>query len=59
MICNTLLKSWATPPVSWPIASIFWAWCRADWLAASCSWLRRSDTKAWSRWRRALQAPLW
>ncbi len=21
-----LLKSWATPPVNWPIASIFWLW---------------------------------
>ena len=59
MICRTLLKSWATPPVSWPMASIFWAWCSADWLAASCSWLTRSEAKAASRWRRAMQAPLW
>ena len=28
MTCRRLLKSWATPPVSLPIASIFWA-CRS------------------------------
>jgi hypothetical protein len=27
---SRLLKSWATPPVSWPIASIFWAWRSAS-----------------------------
>ena len=26
-----LLKSWATPPVSWPSASIFCAWARCAW----------------------------
>ena len=26
MTVRMLLKSWAMPPVSWPIASIFWAW---------------------------------
>ncbi len=25
MTCSRLLKSWATPPVSWPIASMRWA----------------------------------
>ena len=29
MTIRMLLKSWATPPVSWPIASIFTAWRRA------------------------------
>ena len=27
MTVSILLKSWATPPVNWPTASIFWA-CR-------------------------------
>ena len=27
---SRLLKSWATPPVSWPIASIFWLWRSAS-----------------------------
>jgi chemotaxis family two-component system sensor kinase Cph1 len=58
MICSTLLKSWATPPVSWPIASIFCAWCRADGLAASSRWLRRSETNAASRCWRATKASL-
>ena len=26
MICSRLLKSCATPPVRWPMASIFWDW---------------------------------
>ena len=26
MTVSKLLKSWAIPPVSWPIASSFWAW---------------------------------
>ena len=26
MTVRMLLKSWAMPPVNWPIASIFWAW---------------------------------
>ncbi len=26
MMVSRLLKSWAMPPVSWPRASIFWAW---------------------------------
>ena len=26
MMVSRLLKSWAIPPVSWPIASIFWDW---------------------------------
>ena len=29
---SMLLKSWASPPVSWPMASIFWAWARAAWV---------------------------
>ena len=29
---SMLLKSWARPPVSWPMASIFWAWARAAWV---------------------------
>ena len=33
MTVRILLKSWATPPVSWPIASIFWA-CRS-WASAA------------------------
>jgi hypothetical protein len=32
---SMLLKSWARPPVSWPMASIFWAWARAAWCAAA------------------------
>jgi len=26
MAVRMLLKSWATPPASWPMTSIFWAW---------------------------------
>ena len=26
MTLSMLLKSWATPPASWPITSIFWDW---------------------------------
>ena len=26
---SMLLKSWATPPVSWPMVSSFCAWCSA------------------------------
>ena len=36
MTVRRLLKSWATPPVSWPIASIFCA-CRRRSSAARCS----------------------
>ena len=35
MIVSRLLKSCATPPVSWPTASIFW-----DWRSASSAWRR-------------------
>ena len=38
MICSRLLKSCATPPVSWPTASIFWAW-----RSASSAFARRCD----------------
>ena len=30
MPVRRLLKSWAIPPVNWPMASIFWAWNRAS-----------------------------
>ncbi len=55
---SRLLKSWATPEVSWPTASSRWAWRRADsarsrsaiWLAswrlAAASSLVRSWTRA-------------
>ena len=36
MTVRRLLKSWATPPVSWPMASIFCAW------RSSCSILTRA-----------------
>ena len=36
MTVRMLLKSWATPPVSWPTASIRWAWL------SCCSSLMRS-----------------
>ena len=35
---SRLLKSWAMPPASWPIASIFW-----DWRSCSSSWLALGD----------------
>ena len=36
------MKSWATPLVSWPTASIFWA-CRSMSSARTRSWLSRSS----------------
>jgi nitrogen-specific signal transduction histidine kinase/CheY-like chemotaxis protein len=35
MTCRTLLKSWATPPVSWPIASSFCDWRSWAWVFSS------------------------
>jgi hypothetical protein len=40
MTVRMLLKSWAMPPVSWPIACIFWNW--RTWLSAA-SRLRASS----------------
>ena len=40
-----LLKSWATPPVSWPIASIFCT-CRI-WASAACFSVRSRPMKKW------------
>ncbi len=39
MTANRLLKSWAMPPVSWPNASVFWAWrsCSSACLVAVTS----------------------
>ena len=39
---SRLLKSCATPPVSWPIASIFWTWCSSAW--ADCRSVTSSAT---------------
>ena len=40
-IIKRLLKSCATPPVSWPSASIFWAWARCAWASCRASWASR------------------
>ena len=45
-ICSRLLKSWATPPVSRPIASIFWA------SRSAASALMRSAVASETRWPR-------
>ena len=49
MTVSRLLKSCATPPVSWPIASIFCAWSRAARGASLQRLLRASRRSVTSR----------
>ena len=53
---SMLLKSWATPPASLPIASIFWDCSNWAWVDCSSSRLRRRSSS-----RRALfqAAAIW
>ena len=45
MTVRILLKSCAMPPVSWPTASIFWAW--RNCASAACFSVRSRPMKKW------------